>query len=127
MPAFVSIAICLILWLHPPAATGQPAPSLEVPDEIQAMAREMQFDSPTRIGGRVLMLDTYDEAIWLEWTEVFAAGRWHPVASDRQFIVYPRTPAMMEFFRRLKPGAVLRMTVQTGQDGKRRVIELEGT
>ncbi len=109
-----------------PAASVQEAPPVEIPDELDALARQMTFDQPTRVAGRLLSFDPYDEAIWFEWTHFFTGRRWLPVPTEMQFLVYPRDATMMGFFRRLKPGALLRMTVQTGADGKRRVLELDG-
>lgn len=89
------------------------------------IVEQMQFDAPTRIAGRLLTLDAYDEAIWVRWTHRYDRGRWLPMPSEMEFIVYPRDAEMMAWFRTLNPGAALRMTVQKGQDGKRRVIELD--
>jgi len=43
------------------------------------------------------------------------------------FKALPRDAGMMEFFRRLKPGTSLHMTVQQDSDGNRRILELEET
>jgi hypothetical protein len=108
-------------------AHAQDSPPVDVPDEFTAIIQQMQFDTPTRIAGRLLSFDSYDDAIWLEWTEVYSGRRWVFVQADRRFIVYPRDPGMMDFFRRLKPGTLLRMTIQMDDRGKRRVLELEGS
>jgi hypothetical protein len=105
---------------------AQESPPVEIPDEFIAITEQMQFYVPTRIAGRLLSFDTYDAAIWVEWTEVFSSGAWLRVPPEMQFIVYPRDRDMMDFFRRLIPGTVLRMTIQMDEKGKRRVLELEG-
>jgi len=117
---FGFLLFCLAL------AHAQEAPPVEIPDEFSAIAEQMQFYKPTRIAGRLLSFDTYDAAIWVEWTEVFSSGTWRRVPPEMQFIVYPRDRDMMEFFRRVIPGTVLRMTIQMDEKGKRRVLELEG-
>ncbi len=115
----------MLLWLCP--AHAQEPPSAEVPDELTAISQLMEFTTPTRITGRLLAFDTYDDAIWIEWTEVFSGDRWMLVPFEMRLIVYPREPGMMDYFRHLTPGTVLRFTVQTDEKGKRRVLELEGT
>ena len=117
----------ILLFFSAAGATFAQEIPLEIAPEIQAMAREMEFVQATRIAGRLLMLDTYDNAIWVEWTEVFAQGRWQRVRPDRQFILYPAHGAMMELLRTLPKGTILRMTVQKGDDGKRTIVALEGT
>src|SRR5918996_3429090 len=101
---------CLLLCL--PAAHAQEPPPVDLPDEVTAIIQQMQFDRATRIAGRLLSFDTYDDAIRLEWTEVYSGRRWVLVPAEMRFIVYPRDPGMMDFFRRLKPGTLLRMTIQ---------------
>ncbi len=108
-------------------ALGQEAPPTEIPHPLDEMAQETVFESPTRIEGRLLTFDTYDEAIWIEWTRVYNGVRWLYPPQGTQLLIYPRDKTMMDFFRALQPGAVLGMTIQRGQDGKRRVLELEGT
>jgi hypothetical protein len=108
-------------------AFGQEPPPTDIPHPLDEMAQETVFESPTRIEGRLLTFDTYDEAIWIEWTRVHNGVRWLYPPQGTQLLIYPRDMAMMDFFRALQPGAVLGMTIQKGQDGKRRVLELEGT
>jgi hypothetical protein len=86
----------------------------------------MRFDHATRIEGRVLYLDTYDDALWIEWTAVHDGKRWHSIPDQRQFVIYPANAEMMKTFKALPKGTILRMTVQRDTDGKRRVLFLEG-
>lgn len=106
---------------------AQEIPPLEIPDPLQEFAQVLQFNSPTRIEGRLLTFDTYDDAIWIQWTHWFKEDRWVPVKSDAQLLVYPRNAGMMQMFRAMKRGASIRMTIQKDRDGKRRVLELDGT
>lgn len=122
----ISVLLVLVLLVAEPGLS-QEAPFLSPPPDLDVMVQQMQFDTPTRIAGRFLSFDPYDDAIWIEWTEVHNGRRWLPVPPERQFIVYPRDGGMMDFFRHLSPGVVLRMTVQTDHEGKRRVLALEGT
>ncbi len=103
-----------------------PIPPADLPPEIKIPIEQMRFDQATRIEGRVLYLDTYDDALWIEWTAVHNGGRWLPVPDERQFVVYPANAEMMALFKALPKGTILRMTVQRDQDGKRRVLFLEG-
>ncbi|MEW6542734.1 MAG: hypothetical protein AB1411_03890 [Nitrospirota bacterium] len=105
---------------------AQDAPTLEPPEPSGDIVPSMRFETPTLIAGRLLTFDTYDPAIWILWTHVYDGGRWVPVPSEPQLLVYPRNPGMMDFFRRLRPGTAIRMTIQADEDGKRRVVELEG-
>ncbi|MDF0642689.1 MAG: hypothetical protein P0111_01555 [Nitrospira sp.] len=122
----ISLAGLLVL-LPVSGRTQQPLPPYDLPPEIRIPIEQMKFDRATRIEGRVLYLDTYDEALWIEWTAVHDGDRWHTVPSGRQFVVYPASSDMMAFFKALAKGTVLRMTVQRGPDGKRRALVLEGT
>ncbi|MGH7256089.1 MAG: hypothetical protein ACREI3_09960 [Nitrospirales bacterium] len=100
------------------------------PNDLEAwdnIAGQMQFKIPTRIAGRLLTFDTYEEAIWIQWTKVFNGRRWLVIPTERRLIVYPRDAGMWDFFHRLPPGTVLRMTIQTDEEGKRRVLKLDGT
>ena len=122
----IFITVVLLLSGGAPGA-AQEIPPLEIPDPAQEFAQILQFDSPTRIEGRLLTLDTYDEAIWLEWTHWFKGDRWVQVKNEAQLLVYPRDAGMMQLFRALKRGTPIRMTIQKDQEGKRRVIELDAT
>lgn len=118
------LVVCAVLVSQP--GLSQEAPPTEIPDPLDEMAQETVFESPTRIEGRILTFDAYDEAIWIEWTRVHNGVRWLYPPQGTQLLIYPRDKAMMEFFRALQPGAMLSMTIQKGRDGKRRVLELEG-
>lgn len=109
------------------AQEAPPFPPGEQPREFDPIIQKMKFDKPTRIAGRLLSFDGYEDAIWIEWTHMHDGSRWRPLPNEMQFKVVPRDPGMMDFFRALKPGATLHMTVQMDQDGNRRVLELEGT
>jgi hypothetical protein len=109
------------------AGYAQEIPPLAPPDPVEDFAEGLAFDAPTRIEGRLLTFDTYDPAIWIQWTHLFQGGRWLAVKTETQLLVYPRDEAMMRFFRALEKGTALRMTVQRDGDGKRRVIELDST
>lgn len=108
---------------------GQPQEPLQpgnLPPEIEVPITQMRFDHATRIEGRVLYLDTYDDALWIEWLRVHDGRRWHSISDQRQFVVYPANPEMMATFKALPKGTVVRMTVQRDRGGKRRVLFLEG-
>jgi len=109
------------------AQEAPPFPPGEQPREFDPIIQKMKFDKPTRIAGRLLSFDGYEDAIWIEWTHMHDGSRWRPLPNEMQFKVVPRDPGMMDFFRALKLGATLHMTVQMDQDGNRRVLELEGT
>jgi hypothetical protein len=71
-------------------------------------------------------LDGYEDAIWVDWTHRHDGTRWLPVRNEMMFKLLPRDARMMEFFRALKPGISVHMTVQQDQDGNRHILELEG-
>lgn len=108
-----------------PAVSAQEVlpPELQVP--FDSIIQEMRFEKPTRIMGVFVMLDAYDNAVWIEWTYRRDGGRWVPIGGHRQFKVLPRNPGMMELFKALKPGANLQLTIQADEDGNRRVLELD--
>lgn len=118
------------LWMVIAAAVVAPTwsqepPSGDLPPDFETPLWEMRFEAPTRIAGRVLYLDTYDPAVWIEWEKVFAHGSWHSVPEGRQFILYPRDEDMMALFKSLPRGSELRVLVQRGNDGKVRVLSLD--
>ena len=87
----------------------------------------IQIQLATRIEGRLVTYDAYDEAIWVDYTRYYDGLSWHPVPYEAQLQVYARDPAMMEFFRSLPKGTILRMTIVIDEEGRRRVVALEGT
>ncbi|TLY35162.1 MAG: hypothetical protein E6K60_11350 [Nitrospirae bacterium] len=97
------------------------------PGMFDAQIQQMKFDQPTRIVGKLIGLDGYEDAVWIEWTHRYDGKRWQRLLNDMQFKVLPRDPGMMEFFKQLKPGAVLHLTVQMDEEGNRQVLELDGT
>lgn len=80
-PVFGFILLCLS-----PALAQEPPP-VDVPDEFTAIIQQMQFDTPTRIAGRLLSFDSYDDAVWIEWTEVYSGRRWLLVPPDMRHCV----------------------------------------
>lgn len=98
-------------------------PELRAP--FESIIQEMRFEKPTRIMARLMTMDPYENAIWVEWTSRHDGSNWVPVPGRRQFKVLPRNPAMMDYFRGLKPGTPLKMTVQVDEDGNRRVLALD--
>jgi hypothetical protein len=107
-----------------PGASAQEPPPQALFDEIIA---QMKFETPTRIAGRFRSVDGYEDAIWIEWTHLNDGAGWRAVRHEMMFKALPRDAGMMEFFRRLKPGTSLHMTVQQDPDGNRRILELEET
>jgi hypothetical protein len=107
-----------------PGASAQERPPQALFDEIIA---QMKFEKPTRIAGRFRSVDGYEDAIWIEWTHLNDGAGWRAVRNEMMFKALPRDAGMMEFFRRLKPGTSLHMTVQQDSDGNRRILELEET
>ena len=91
-------------------------------DEI---VQQMKFDQPTRIAGRFRSVDGYDDAVWIDWTHRHDGTCWVPVRNDVILKLMLRDGGMMEFFRTLKPGSSLHLTVQDEQDGHRRVLSLD--
>ena len=104
-----------------------PVPPGEQPSEFERIIQQMKFEKPTRIVGRLQAIDGYEDAIWIVWTHVHDGTRWRDLRnqSDMMFKVFPRDAGMMDFFRKLKPGTSLHLTVQTDQDGNRRVLSLD--
>lgn len=98
---------------------------MDLPPELAIPLTQMKLEQPTRIEGRLLFLDTYDDAVWIEWVKIFVEGSWARVPDERQFIVYPRDTAMMATFKAFPRGSILRMTVQRGEDGKVRALSLD--
>jgi hypothetical protein len=124
--SFLLVGLLVLLPFLGATPDPEPIPPADLPPEIRIPIEQMKFDRPTRIEGRVLYLDTYDDALWIEWTAVHDGGRWLPVPDERQFVVYPANSEMMATFKALPKGTVLRMTIQRDKDGKRRVLFLEG-
>ena len=107
---------------------GGPAfPPGEQPAEFDRIIQQMKFEQPTRIVGRLQSFDGYEDAIWIVWTHVHDGTRWRDLRNDNEmmFKVLPRDAGMMDFFRKLKPGASLHLTIQMDQDGNRRVLSLD--
>jgi hypothetical protein len=104
-----------------------PIPPGEQPEEFDRIIQQMKFEKPTRIVGRLQSFDGYEDAIWIVWTHVHDGTRWRDLRNDNEmmFKVLPRDAGMMDFFRKLKPGTSLHMTVQMDADGNRRVISLD--
>ena len=124
---FLLAGLLVLLPFRTGAQDPGPIPPGDLPPEITIPIEQMRFDQPTRIAGRVLYLDTYDDALWIEWTAVYDGNRWLSVPDERQFVVYPANAEMMATFKALPKGTILRMTVQRDKDGKRRVLFLDGT
>ena len=115
----------LSLAVYATLAAGQALPPADLPPEIRIPLQEMTFEEATMIEGRVLYLDTYDEALWIEWTRVQEAAGWRDVPGQRQFMVYPRDPSMMGILKRLPRDTVIRLRVQRASDGKRMILALD--
>ena len=114
--------IFIALLLSGPILAQEAPPAPGFFDEI---IRQMKFEEPTRIVGRFRSLDGYEDAVWVDWTHLHDGTGWRVVRSQAMFKVLPRDAGMMEFFRALKQGTSIHMTVQQDQDGNRRVLELE--
>ena len=129
MPSVKTFLVCACtLFLVGAVALAQQEPLVppgEQPGEFDRIIQQMKFDKPTRIVGRLQAIDGYEDAIWIVWTHVHDGRRWRTVMNDMLFKVYPRDAGMMDFFRKLKPGTSLHLTVQTDQDGNRRVLSLD--
>ncbi len=123
LPRLALLAILCGWALLAPAMGQEPAP--DDPDILGAMARQLRFEVPTRIVGRLLTLDAYDPAVWIEWTQMELDGRWLPAPPETNLLIYPKDEAMFRFFKSLGRGTEIRMTVETGPDGKRRVLALD--
>jgi len=128
------VGLLLVFILYPPAQPSKSPGNLALAQDspqpapfFEDIIEQMKFEKPTRIVGRFRSLDGYEEAIWIEWTHVKDGVRWRPVSREMMFKVRPRDAGMMDFFRTLKPGTSLHMTVQQEQDGNRYILELEGT
>jgi hypothetical protein len=115
----------LLAWLVLAQQEPLPVPPGEQPEEFERIIQQMKFDKPTRIVGRLQSFDGYEDAIWIVWTHVFDGTRWRPVMNEMMFKVLPRDAGMMDFFRKLKLGMSVHMTVQMDQDGNRRVLSLD--
>ncbi len=124
-----TVTACVLSLLLCSSALAQEAPLFppgEQPGEFDRIIQQMKFDKPTRIVGRLQAFDGYEDAIWIVWTHVHDGRRWRDIRNDEMmFKVFPRDAGMMDFFRKLKPGTSLHLTVQTDQDGNRRVLSLD--
>ena len=125
MKAFQVFLCLLVLAPVGSPVLSQNLPPADLPPELAAPIRQMRFETATRIEGHVLYLDTYDDAIWIEWDKIFTNGAWMAVPEGRQFIVYPRDAAMMALFKTFPPGSMLRVIVQRGEDGKVRALSFD--
>ncbi len=128
MNALIVCAISLLLAASSALAQEQPpVPPGQQPDEFESIIQQMKFDKPTRIVGRLRSIDGYEDAIWIDWTHVHDGSRWRDLRNQNEmmFKVFPRDAGMMDFFRKLKPGTSLHLTVQMDTDGNRRVLSLD--
>jgi len=131
MPSVKTFLVCACtLFLVGAVALAQqepPVPPGEQPSEFERIIQQMKFEKPTRIVGRLQSFDGYEDAIWIVWTHVHDGTRWRTLRDDNEmmFKVVPRDAGMMGFFRKLKPGTSLHMTVQMDADGNRRVLSLD--
>ena len=116
-PAVAITAFLAVIGITTPAAAAEPASPLE----------HIQIQVATRIEGRLLSVDPYDEAIWVQYTRFYDGRSWRLVPIEAQLQRYARDAGMMSFLRSLPQGTMLRMTVFIGDDGKRRIVALEGT
>ena len=123
---YVTVTFCLlILTPFGAPALSQNLPPADLPPEFAEPINQMRFEKPTRIEGHVLYLDTYDEAIWIEWDKRFDGSSWVAVPEGRQFILYPRDAAMMAIFKASPKGSSIRVIVQRGDDGKLRALSFD--
>jgi len=124
-----TFACAVLLLLASSLALAQeeplPVPPGEQPEEFERIIQQMKFDKPTRIVGRLQSFDGYEDAIWIVWTHVHDGRRWRDVQNEMMFKVLPRDAGMMDFFRKLKLGMSVHMTVQMDEDGNRRVLSLD--
>jgi len=105
---------------------GGPAfPPGEQPAGFDEIIKQMKFEKPTRIVGRVRSVDGYEDALWIDWTHVHDGARWREVRNEMMFKVLPRDAGMMDFFRKLTPGTSIHLTVQMDADRNRRVLSLD--
>jgi hypothetical protein len=129
MNTLVACAVSLLLACSLALAQegGGPVPPGEQPQEFESIIQKMKFEKPTRIVGRLRSIDGYEDAIWIDWTHVHDGTRWRDLRNQNEmmFKVFPRDAGMMDFFRKLKPGASLHLTVQMDADGNRRVLSLD--
>lgn len=124
-PAGTRLAVALAAWL---SFTVIAAPPVAGEPETPGSALEhIQIQVATRIEGRLLNVDPYDDAIWVEYTRFYDGRRWRLVPFESRLQLYARDGEMMTFFRSLPKGTMLRVTVFIGEDGKRRVVAMEGT
>src|SRR5438093_11724125 len=125
----VLVCACTLFLVSAVAFAHQelPVPPGQQPGEFERIIQQMKFDKPTRIVGRLQSFDGYEDAIWIVWTHVHDGSRWRDLRnqSDMMFKVYPRDAGMMDFFRKLKLGTSLHLTVQMDADGNRRVLSLD--
>jgi hypothetical protein len=123
------LLLTLLPILVPSEMIGTASGQEPLPPELQApfnaIIQEMRFEKPTKIMGRLVAMDAYEKAIWIEWTYRHDGSRWIPLEAGRQFKVFPRNDGMMQYFRALKLGANLRLLIQADEDGNRRVLEID--
>jgi hypothetical protein len=124
--ALLLVGLLMLLPCRSGAQEPGPIQPGDLPPEIEVPIAQMRFDHATRIEAVFLYPDTYDDAIWVEWTAVHDGKRWHAIPDQRQFVVYPADAGMWEALKALPKGTTIRMTVQRDADGKRRVLFLEG-
>jgi hypothetical protein len=114
----------VILGMMPAFGRAQDLPPPATP--FEEILQQMKFETPTRIVGRLRSIDGYEDAIWIDWTHRYDGTRWVPMRNEMMLKVMPRDREMMSFFRTLKPGVSLHMTIQE-QDGDRRILQLDET
>ena len=131
MPDAKTVLVCVFsLLLAGSLALAQESPPIppgQQPEEFDRIIQQMKFEKPTRIVGRLQAIDGYEDAIWIVWTHVHDGTRWRDLRNENEmmFKVLPRDAGMMDFFRKLKPGTSLHLTVQMDADGNRRVLSLD--
>jgi hypothetical protein len=114
----------VILSTSPGLAPAQDLPPPAAP--FNEILQQLKFETPTRIVGRLRSIDSYEDAIWIDWTHRHDGTRWMAMRNEMMLKVLPRDREMMEFFRALKPGVSLHMTIQQ-QDGVPHILHLEET
>ncbi len=128
MQTLIACAFALLLTGTLALAQEGPAfPPGQQPPEFESVIQQMKFEKPTRIVGRLRSFDSYEDAIWIDWTHVHDSTGWRDLRNQREmmFKVLPRDAGMMDFFRKLKLGTSIHMTVQMDADGNRRILSLD--
>jgi len=122
--------ICLaILAASSVSAQIQPAQEVLPPDQLffDSAVQLLDFTNPTTIQGRLRLVDTVDQAIWLDWDRRLEGLSpepkvWRKLEGDFMLLVYARNTGQFDALKGLAPGTRLELVIQSNDKGHRIIL-----